>query len=172
MSDKEPTVLIIGAGTFGTSTAYHLSKQYQDPSRITIVDRWGTNAPLQDKYAAAIDTNRIIRTDYESHLYCNLAHEAIHFWFWSIAVQGHFQKTGWAVLDKKDGYFGEAVRKTYIERGDDYTRDLAPDELEKYDVTRGLKSGNLGKGFFNPEAGWCDAERATMSFTKVALERE
>jgi sarcosine oxidase/L-pipecolate oxidase len=170
MSNEEPTILIIGAGTFGTSTAYHLSKQYKDPSRITLVDRWDTNAPLLKKHAAAIDTNRIIRTDYESHLYCNLANEAIHFWFWSIAVQGHFHKTGWVVLDKKDGGFGDAVRKTFIERGGDYTRDMAPEELQNYDVTRGVQSERLGKGYFNPEAGWCDAEKATTSFTKVALE--
>ena len=170
MSNEEPTILIIGAGTFGTSTAYHLSKQYKTPSRITLVDRWDTNAPLLKKHAAAIDTNRIIRTDYESHLYCNLANEAIHFWFWSIAVQGHFHKTGWVVLDKKDGGFGDAVRKTFIERGGDYTRDVAPEELQRYDVTRGVQSERLGKGYFNPEAGWCDAEKATTSFTKVALE--
>jgi sarcosine oxidase/L-pipecolate oxidase len=168
--DEEPTVLIIGAGTFGTSTAYHLSKQYKHPSRITLVDRWDINAPLLKKHAAAIDTNRIIRTDYESHLYCNLANEAIHFWFWSIAVQGHFHKTGWVVLDKKDGDFGDAVRKTFKERGGDYTRDVAPEELQKYDVTKGIVHERLGKGYFNPEAGWCDAEKATTSFTKVALE--
>jgi sarcosine oxidase/L-pipecolate oxidase len=170
MSDKEPTVLIIGAGTFGTSTAYHLSKQYRDPSRITLVDRWDNNAPLLEKYAAAIDTNRIIRTDYESHLYCKLANEALHFWFWRIAVQGHFHKTGWIVLDKKDGGYGDAVRKTFVESGRDYTRDVAPKELQRYDVTKGIRDERLGKGYFNPEAGWCDAEKATQSFTKVALE--
>jgi sarcosine oxidase/L-pipecolate oxidase len=170
MPNEEFTVLIIGAGTFGTSTAYHLSKQYKDPSRITLVDRWDHNAPLLEKHAAAIDTNRIIRTDYESHLYCNLANEAIHFWFWSIAVQGHFHKTGWVVLDKKNGNFGGAVRQTFIERGGDYTRDVAPEELQNYDPTKGVKSERLGKGYFNREAGWCDAEKATRSFTKVALE--
>jgi sarcosine oxidase/L-pipecolate oxidase len=170
MPDEEPTVLIIGAGTFGASTAYHLSKTYRNPSRVTLIDRWDTTSPLQNKQAAAIDTNRIIRTDYESHLYCNLANEAIHFWFWSIAVQGHFHKTGWTVLDKKDGGFGKAVKKTFVERGGDYTRDVAPEELVKYEVLRGLRSADLGKGYFNPEAGWCDAERATTSFTKVALE--
>ncbi|KAI4619941.1 hypothetical protein J4E80_004465 [Alternaria sp. BMP 0032] len=170
MASSEPTVLIIGAGTFGASTAYHLGKQYKDPSRITIVDRWDSNTSLKQKQAAAIDTNRIIRTDYESHLYCNLANEAIHFWFWSIAVQGHFHKTGWVVLDKKDGTFGDAIRKTFVERGGDYTRDLEPQELDKYAVTKGIKSEEYGKGYFNREAGWCDAEKATQSFTKVALE--
>ncbi|RAR07984.1 fructosyl amino acid oxidase [Stemphylium lycopersici] len=170
MTNKEPTVLIIGAGTFGTSTAYHLGKQYKDPSRVTIIDRWDTTSPLEEKQAAAIDTNRIIRTDYESHLYCNLANEAIHFWFWSIAVQGHFHKTGWVVLDSQEGGFSDGVRKTFLERGGDYTRDVAPEELENYAVTKGVRTERFGKGYFNPEAGWCDAEKATVSFTKVALE--
>ncbi|KAF1915751.1 FAD dependent oxidoreductase [Ampelomyces quisqualis] len=169
MNDDEPTVLIVGAGTFGTSTAYHLSHQYKDPSRITIIDRWEPMAPLAEKQAAAVDTNRIIRTDYESHMYCNLANEAIHPWFWNMAVQGHFHKTGWAVLDKKNGDFGDKVRKTFDERGGDYTRDVSVSELRKYEVLQDL-CGNteMGKAYFNPEAGWCDAERATMSFLRVA----
>ncbi|KAF2122453.1 fructosyl amino acid oxidasesarcosine oxidase [Lophiotrema nucula] len=168
---EEPTVLIIGAGTFGASTAYHLSKQYSDPSRITLIDRWSLDASNQDKHAAAIDTNRIIRTDYSSRMYCNLANEAIHFWFWSIAVQGHFHKTGWKVLESDRGEFGDAVRKAFKERGGDYTRDIELDELKQYDVLKGLKSEEFAKCYFNPEAGWCDAEKATTSFTKVALER-
>lgn len=172
-SSPEPTVLIIGAGTFGTSTAYHLAHQYSDPSRITIVDRWSRESPLKDKHAAAIDTNRIIRTDYESSMYCDLANEAIHPWFWSIAVQGHFHKTGWIVLEKEGEKWGDAVKKTFRERGGDYTRDVDVAELGKYDVLKGLgRSENSPKrGYFNPEAGWCDAESATTSFMKVAVDR-
>jgi sarcosine oxidase/L-pipecolate oxidase len=168
-SSDEPSVLIVGAGTFGTSTAYHLSHQYKDPSRITIIDRWEPMAALSEKQAAAIDTNRIIRTDYESPMYCNLANEAIHPWFWNMAVQGHFHKTGWTVLDKKNGDFGEKVRKTFVERGGDYTRPVNVDELKKYEVLKDLCGGaEMGKGYFNPEAGWCDAERATIAFLRVA----
>jgi sarcosine oxidase/L-pipecolate oxidase len=171
-SKDEPTVLIVGAGTFGTSTAYHLSHQYKDPSRITIIDRWAPMAALADKQAAAIDTNRIIRTDYESLMYCNLANEAIHPWFWNMAVQGHFHKTGWSVLDKKNGQFGDKVRKTFVERGGDYTTDISVDNLQKYDVLKDLCGGaEMGKGYFNPEAGWCDAERATMSFLRIATDK-
>jgi sarcosine oxidase/L-pipecolate oxidase len=171
-NNDEPTVLIVGAGTFGTSTAYHLSQQYNDPSRITIIDRWKPMAPLSHKQAAAIDTNRIIRTDYESPMYCNLANEAIHPWFWNMAVQGHFHKTGWTVLDKKNGDFGEKVRKTFIERGGDYTRHVDVDDLRKYEVLKDLCGGaEMGKAYFNPEAGWCDAERATMSFLRVATDK-
>jgi sarcosine oxidase/L-pipecolate oxidase len=171
-TNDEPTVLIVGAGTFGTSTAYHLSHHYKDTSRITIIDRWEPMAPLSEKQAAAVDSNRIIRTDYESSMYCDLANEAIHPWFWNMAVQGHFHKTGWAVLDKKNGDFGDRVRKTFVERGGDYTRDVDVNDLRNYDVLTGLCGGaEMGKGYFNPEAGWCDAERATMAFLRVATDK-
>lgn len=78
----EPSVLIIGAGTFGTSTAWHLANTYKDASKVTIVDR----SPSPPKPAASIDVNRIIRTDYPSKLYCDLACEAIHSWFWSLEL--------------------------------------------------------------------------------------
>lgn len=86
----EPSILIVGGGTFGTSTAYHLAQKYKDRSRVTVVDR----APSPPKPAAAIDINRVIRTDYPSTLYCDLAYEAIHSWFWSLELGHHFKKTG------------------------------------------------------------------------------
>lgn len=166
----EPSILILGAGTFGTSTAYHLAHEYADPSRITVIDRWSRADSLRDKTAAAIDVNRIIRTDYASHMYCDLANEAIHPWFWSIAVQGHFRKTGWIVLEDGDGRFGEGVRRTFRERGGDYTRDVSVSDLSDYEeVLKGVDASM--KGYFNPEAGWCDAESATTSFMKVAIEK-
>lgn len=81
-SSSEPTILIIGAGTFGTSTAFHLASTYKDPSRVTVLDR----SPSPPKPAASIDANRIIRTDYPSQLYCDLACEAVHYWFWQLEL--------------------------------------------------------------------------------------
>jgi sarcosine oxidase/L-pipecolate oxidase len=170
---KEPSLLIIGAGTFGTSLAVHASKQYTDPSLITIIDRWSPDGPVEDKNAAAIDINRIIRTDYTSPLYCNLANEAIHFWFWSIAVQGHFHKTGWVVTEGSSGeQFREGVKKTFEERGSHVAEGVDVEKLvEDHDVLRGLKKEQLGKGYFNPEAGWVDAASATKSYLRVAESR-
>ena len=171
--DSEPSLLIIGAGTFGTSLAVHASKAYYDPSKITVIDRWSPDDLVQDKNAAAIDINRIIRTDYISPLYCNLANEAIHFWFWSIAVQGHFHKTGWVVLDGgEQGRFRDGVKRTFEERGSHVIKDVNVEDLIKeHDVLKGLKSEELGRGYFNPEAGWCDAASATKSYLRVAESR-
>ncbi|KZM28804.1 oxidoreductase [Ascochyta rabiei] len=170
---EEPSLLIIGAGTFGTSLAVHASKSYADASKIKIIDRWSPDGPVQDKTAAAVDINRIIRTDYTSPLYCNLANEAIHFWFWGIAVQGHFHKTGWVVVDGSSGeQFGQGVKKTFEERGSHVVEGIDVNGLiEEHDVLKGLDSEALGKGYFNPEAGWCDAASATKSYLRIAESR-
>ena len=67
---------------FGTSTAYHLALSHKDASLVTIIDQ----APPPPTQAAAVDVNRIIRVEYPSTLYCNLANEAIHAWFWQIEL--------------------------------------------------------------------------------------
>lgn len=168
---QSPTLLIIGAGTFGTSLAVHASKAYSDASKITIVDRWSSDAPVEDKNAAAIDINRIIRTDYTSPLYCNLANEAIHFWFWNMEVQGHFHKAGWTVFNgpRQSREFSDGVRKTFENRGSNVIRSVDAAELIRdHDVLKGLKGADLGKGYFNPEAGWVNAAKATKAYLRVA----
>ena len=172
--EKEPSLLIIGAGTFGTSLAVHASKAYSDASKITIVDRWSPDGRVQDKNAAAIDINRIIRTDYTSPLYCNLANEAIHFWFWGMEVQGHFHKAGWTVFDGPDQSeeFRSGVRKTFEERGSNVIEEVeAKDLIKEHDLLRGIDGDKLGRGYFNPEAGWVDAASATKAYLRIAESR-
>jgi sarcosine oxidase/L-pipecolate oxidase len=152
----------------------HASKAYTDPSKITIIDRWSPDGPVQDKNAAAIDINRIIRTDYTSPLYCNLANEAIHFWFWGMEVQGHFHKAGWTVFDGPDSDegFRTGVKKTFEERGSNVVKEVKATELIKeHSVLKGLNGSKLGKGYFNPEAGWVDAASATKAYLRVAESR-
>lgn len=172
--EKEPSLLIIGAGTFGTSLAVHASKSYTNPSLITVIDRWDPDAPTTSKNAAAIDVNRIIRTDYTSPLYCQLANEAIHFWFWNIAVQGHFHKTGWVVLDgpNQSREFSEGVRRTFKERGSREVEDVDVAKLiDEHDVLKGTRKEGLGRGYENKEAGWVDAASATKSYMRIAESR-
>ncbi|KAJ4359988.1 uncharacterized protein N0V89_000547 [Didymosphaeria variabile] len=170
--EHEPSLLIIGAGTFGTSLAVHASKAYTDASKITIVDRWSPDGPVQDQNAAAIDINRIIRTDYTSPLYCNLANEAIHFWFWNMEVQGHFHKAGWTVFDgpEQNRHFRDGVHKTFGNRGSNVVKDVHADELIKdHEILKGLDGEKLGKrGISTPRRGWVNAAKATKAYLRVA----
>src|SRR6266498_2433131 len=70
------SILIVGAGIFGTSTAYHLSQSSPNPSTITVLDRFHY-PPLE---AASTDINKIVRSDYSSPFYMSLAYEAMDAW--------------------------------------------------------------------------------------------
>ena len=166
----EPTVLIVGAGTFGTSTAYHLAQQYKDSSKVTIVDR--DDSP--PKPAAAIDINRVIRTDYAKPMYSNLAYEAWHAWFWSLELQPFFHTVGWVMMDDSDqSSLSSAIKAQFERRGYDPTEEVKLEDLEKR--WGGLMEGTDTTGFknvyFNPETGWCDAAGATHAFMQAAIKK-
>lgn len=166
----EPSVLIVGAGTFGTSTAYHLAQTYHDTSKVTIVDR-ATSPP---KPAAGVDINRIIRTDYASSFYNNLAYEAWHAWFWSMELQAYFHQTGWLMMDdSKDSSLSNAIRQQYRDRGSDPTEDLSLDDLPQQwgGVLEGTDTKGFGTAYFSPEVGWCDAAGATHNFMQAAEKK-
>lgn len=166
----EPTVLIVGAGTFGTSAAYHLGQNYREASKITIVDR----APSPPKPAAAIDINRVIRTDYAKPIYNNLAHEAWHAWFWSMELQPYFHQTGWLMMDDtKESSLSYAIREQYRRRGWDPTEDIPLDQLSQRwgGIMEGTDIKDFSKAYFSPETGWCDASGATHNFMQVAEKK-
>ncbi|KAK4499230.1 hypothetical protein PRZ48_009743 [Zasmidium cellare] len=165
----EPTVLIIGGGTFGTSIAYHLAQTYKDPSKVTLVDR----EPSPPKQAAAIDINRAIRTDYPNQLYCNLAYESIHPWFWSIELGPHFHKVGWLMLNEEGSDVSDRINSTFKDRGSNCAENVPIGGLHtKWDgVLQGTETRGFNGAYFNPEAGWVNAAGATASFVAAAVKR-
>lgn len=89
-SKPSDTVLIIGGGTFGTSTAYHLAERgYKS---VTVLDRW----PAPSREAAGNDLNKVVRTEYPEPLYARLATEAQQRWSDPDGLfAGLFHQTGW-----------------------------------------------------------------------------
>lgn len=73
MSTSSPSYLIVGAGVFGVSTAYHLIQKYPNAS-VTLVDRDAFDA--ESRVAASWDWNKVVRADYDDFVYCQLALEA------------------------------------------------------------------------------------------------
>lgn len=66
--DPNQSILIVGAGTFGLSTALHLA--WTGYKNITVVDRSST---LPSTYSAGNDLNKIVRAEYEDDWYTELA---------------------------------------------------------------------------------------------------
>lgn len=65
---KSDSIIILGAGAFGLSTALHLSESGY--TNITVLDK-GKEFP--SGYSAANDVNKILRAEYEDRFYTDLA---------------------------------------------------------------------------------------------------
>ena len=166
---KHCNVLIIGAGIFGTSTAYHLSKAKSADYSVTVIDR----TPFPPEHAASTDINKIIRQDYTSRFYMDLATEAMQAWeSWpELAGKGYFHRTGWVALSEKGDDTASRIRRNFRDRGKDPTSDMSLarlkrefDALFQYTDLAGFESA-----YWNPDAGWCDAGRATAELMKAAV---
>jgi sarcosine oxidase/L-pipecolate oxidase len=64
---KDSSVLIVGAGVFGLSTALQLARDGY--TNITVIDR----APVPSPFSAGCDLNKIVRAEYEDAFYTELA---------------------------------------------------------------------------------------------------
>ncbi|UQC75729.1 uncharacterized protein CLUP02_17237 [Colletotrichum lupini] len=91
MDQSKPSYLIVGAGVFGVSTAYHLIKKYPDAS-VTLVDKDAFDA--DERVAASWDWNKVVRADYDDFTYCQLALEAQDTFKNDPLWQPYFHQTG------------------------------------------------------------------------------
>ncbi|KAM5350694.1 hypothetical protein ACJ41O_007199 [Fusarium nematophilum] len=103
MVDTNSSVIIVGAGVFGLSTAIHL--QQRGHKNITIFDKQDFHAsrysPFEGGDSPSSDTLKIIRSAYGTeYLLQDLASRAIQEWKnWNIASgQDLFTNSGWARL--------------------------------------------------------------------------
>ena len=168
-SKTEKSVLIVGAGVFGASTAYHLALQYEDASKITVIDR---TQPSPEP-AASTDINKIVRADYSSAFYANLAYEAIEAWAEWPELKDYYHRTGWVMLDTEDSDMADRIRQVFKDRGHDPTEDIALDQLNNRwnGILEGTNLQGFNKAYWNPEAGWCDASAATASIMNAAIAK-
>jgi sarcosine oxidase/L-pipecolate oxidase len=67
---KNDSILIIGRGTFGTLTAYHLATSGY--TNATVVDRFEYPSTI----SAGNDLNKVVRSDYAEPLYADIAQES------------------------------------------------------------------------------------------------
>lgn len=67
------SVLIVGCGVFGLSTALELSK---NGYKVTAIDKY----PVPSPWSAACDYNKIIRTEYNEICYTKMSVEALEMW--------------------------------------------------------------------------------------------
>lgn len=176
------SILVVGAGVFGLSTALSLTTRPEFAhTTITVIDRSPEPGVFPARDASSIDTSRIIRADYSDPAYASLAAEAQDAWRArshpdDLGAQGRYSETGLMLVADagEKPSFGTKTGLDYVRHSWDNVRALHPSAPERAKIrelpTRvairsaygtGGATGNWG--YVNGLSGWADAE-ASMAW--------
>ncbi|KAI6168676.1 FAD dependent oxidoreductase [Pisolithus thermaeus] len=169
-------ILIIGAGTFGLSTAYHLQEEgFKD---ITILDK-AAELPALD--AASTDINKVVRSTYANSFYTQLARDAVARWkdpMW----EGCYHESGvicigGAYADKSyENDVAEGARVSLLPDAE-RIRSVFPASLRVSEHEHPLQSRRLlgdfvdYSGYVNFDGGWAEATRAVRILLDIVIAR-
>ncbi|KAJ2905671.1 sarcosine oxidase [Zalerion maritima] len=163
-----PSYLIVGAGVFGVSTAYHLIQKYPSSS-VTLVDRDAFDA--EQRVAASWDWNKVVRADYDDVVYCKLAIEAQDIFKNDPVWQPYFHQTGVYWICRSDYAKNVIGHHEELGRGDDIAA-LPVGEARK--LYGGLFEDSNYDGarevLVNRAGGWAAAGDSLRAITKRALD--
>ncbi|EFQ34834.1 FAD dependent oxidoreductase [Colletotrichum graminicola M1.001] len=166
---KALSIVIIGAGTFGISTAYHLAKRGY--TNIKCLDRH----PLPSLDSAGYDLNKIIRTEYDEPLHTNLALEALNAWRqpeWN----GIFHETGRIVTTSGDPLAEKHLKESYEnlrKAGQAVSLELVEGKEQIVKHVPQLRNANgieNWKGLWNSQGGWAHAKKSLEKWGQEAQD--
>jgi len=149
-------VVVIGAGVFGSWTAWHLGRAGKS---VLLADAWGPGHAR----SSSGGESRILRLGYGADaIYTEMAWRSLAQWRDLLGRIGHslFQQTGVLWLAREGDAYSEATHRT-LERGG-----LPMEILPAAEITRRYPQIRLGRhdhAIFEPEAGALLARRAVAA---------
>ncbi|KAI6093471.1 FAD dependent oxidoreductase [Hypoxylon rubiginosum] len=167
--DKQTSILILGAGTFGLSTAYHLAKAGY--TNVTVLEKSPTFPP---ELSAGNDLNKILRAEYEDPFYAELALEAMAAWK-SPLFAPYYHETGYLLCNsaaapeksKKSLQKSlESIRQHPAFRGK-ITAVNTREDIRK--VAPAFTGPMQWKGYFNSFAGYAHAADALTAVYSACI---
>ncbi|THH18114.1 hypothetical protein EW146_g2820 [Bondarzewia mesenterica] len=153
MVKQDDKILIVGAGCFGISSAYHLLKR--GFTNVTVIDRSDV-LPAPD--AASTDINKIVRTSYSDPFYAQLAHEAIQSWKNVEEWGDTYHESGVLVLGSNEAPYATDSFANDVELGARITK-LDHGKSIRSVIPSKVEVGPLDglTGYLNRDGGWAYA---------------
>jgi len=158
------SILIVGAGVFGLSSALELSRRGHS---VTLIDP----GPIPHPKAASTDISKAVRMDYGSdELYMSLMEEAFQVWDqwnreWRTPL---YHEDGFLLLSQeeiKPGGFEYESLQLLRKRGHTAER------LNSESLRKRFPAWNAAKypdGYFNPRAGWAESGNVVEQLAQLA----
>lgn len=167
-SSQQIQVIIIGGGTFGTTTAYHLSQT--DYKKVVVLDRFkGTPSPE----AAGTDINKVIRTEYPDQLYTKLASDARDIWKDPNGLfSGLYHESGWVIgASERSMPFVESSIVSAKKMGVEPVHTLSVDDV-KNRWPRAFGNGRFDgwKLYYSPHAAWVNAREGMRRMARKSMD--
>lgn len=159
------SVLVVGGGTFGTSTAYYLSQNPTTYKNVIVLDRF----PVPGPETAGNDINKVIRSDYPGAIYASLANEAIKLWSDPEGMyKGLYHRCGWFYASDGDSMdFVNGASETANKLDLEVPRPVTAEEVRSmFPVLNGPMEG--WKTVWNSSAGWANAGGALKRMAEAA----
>lgn len=165
MSSLSEPVIVIGGGTFGTSTAFYLAKKGY--TNVTVLDRF----PLPSFEAAGNDINKVVRTEYPEPLYTKLACDARELWSDPNGLfAGLYNPSGWIIgAGEKSEAFVNGSIKSAKAMGVDPPRLVSTEEIhKKWPEMNGDFKG--WRSYWSPNAAWVNARQGIIRMAEEAMK--
>ncbi|KAF3130156.1 hypothetical protein TWF703_008322 [Orbilia oligospora] len=189
------SIIIVGSGVFGLTTALSLSHRPAYASTtITVIDK----SPFPAADGSSIDSSRIIRADYKDPVYARLAAEALEIWrlpgshdddgssargangssariYAGVGAENRYSESGLVLVGDGDVEYVTESYKNMKAQADV----LEVGESVKYldgkdDIRAAMKTGGVtgSRGYINPFSGWADAQAAMVWVREQCEKRE
>lgn len=162
----DDSYVIVGAGVFGASVATHLIHKYPD-ANVVLIDR----GPFPHEAGASWDWNKVVRADYTSLVYMELAIEALEAWRTDPLYNTYYHESGliWADPTDRPKTILENYRK--LNSNEKY-RMSNPEETKK--LWGGIYSDtnytNVSEILINESSGWVEATNALRQVIQAAVD--
>ena len=160
--------VIVGAGVFGVSTAYHLKKQTPSAS-VTLIDRTEPPCPI----AASHDINKIVRADYEDIFYCGLGLKTLHCWKTDPFFKKWFHPAGLlSITDGRSRLIEKILENLEQLDTKSETEMFTPREIStKFrGIFTNMRLMPDDKLLFNASAGIAEAEKALSATVQACID--